>query len=55
MQNRGVRPGKDYITRQRANGKSRREAMRALKRRLSDVIYRTLLADVKRKQTEAIP
>jgi transposase len=50
VQNRGVGPGKDYIDRQRANGKSYREAMRSLKRRLSDVIYRTQVADIKRAE-----
>jgi hypothetical protein len=29
--------------------------MRSLKRRLSDVIYRTLLADIQRQQAAAIP
>lgn len=53
VQNRGVGPGKAYIDRQRANGKSYREAMRSLKRRLSDVIYRTLVADINRTQTDA--
>jgi transposase len=34
-----------YLERKRAEGKTRREAMRCLKRRLSDVVYRQLLAD----------
>lgn len=55
VQNRGVGPGKDYIDRQRTNGKSYREAMRSLKRRLSDVIYRTLLADAQRLEAASIP
>jgi transposase len=55
VQNRGVGPGKAYIDQRRANGKSYREAMRSLKRRLSDVIYRTLLADIQRQQAAAIP
>jgi transposase len=55
VQNRGVGPGKDYIDRQRTNGKSYREAMRSLKRRLSDVIYRTLLADAQRLEAAGIP
>lgn len=55
VQNRGVGPGKAYIDRQRANGKSYREAMRSLKRRLSDVIYRTQLADLNRTQPQASP
>lgn len=35
-----------YLERKRAEGKTGREAMRCLKRRLSDVVYRQLLADV---------
>jgi transposase len=50
VQNRGVGPGKSYIDRQRAAGKSYREAMRSLERRLSDVIYRTQIADLKRQE-----
>jgi transposase len=34
-----------YLERKRAEGKTRREAMRCLKRRLSDVVYRQLMAD----------
>lgn len=34
-----------YLERKRAEGKTHREAMRCLKRRLSDVVYRQLLAD----------
>ena len=34
-----------FLERKRAEGKSRREAMRCLKRRLSDVVYRRLVAD----------
>ena len=36
---------KTYITRRLANGNTKTEALRALKRRLSDVVYRALLAD----------
>jgi hypothetical protein len=38
-----------FLARSRAEGKSSREAMRALKRRLSDVLYRQLLADAARQ------
>jgi transposase len=41
-------PGRAYYLRRQAEGKSRKEAMRALKRRLSDVVYRQLLADARR-------
>lgn len=34
-----------YLDKKRAEGKTRREAIRCLKRRLSDVIYRQLVAD----------
>lgn len=37
-----------YIDRRIAHGNTRREATRALKRRLSDVVYRALLADADR-------
>ncbi|GAF51482.1 IS110 family RNA-guided transposase [Rhodococcus wratislaviensis] len=38
-------PGRAYYQRKRAAGKSHREALRCLKRRLSDVVYRQLLRD----------
>ncbi len=38
-------PGRAYYQRKRAAGKSHKEALRCLKRRLSDVVYRTLLRD----------
>ncbi len=38
-------PGRAYYLRKRSEGKSRKEAMRCLKRRLSDVIYRQLQRD----------
>ena len=37
--------GRAYYERKRAEGKTSREALRCLKRRLSDVVYRTLRAD----------
>jgi transposase len=40
-------PGRSYYDRKRAEGKSKKEAMRALKRRISDVVYRQLLADTR--------
>ena len=42
-----------YFNRSCAEGKSRAEAMRCLKRRVADVIYRQLLADLARLQTAA--
>jgi transposase len=41
-------PGRDYYDRKLAEGKTRREAIRALKRRLSDVAWRHLVADAQR-------
>ncbi len=38
-------PGRDYYQRKRAAGKSHKEAMRCLKRRLADVVYRTMVKD----------
>jgi transposase len=38
-------PGRDFYLRKVAQGKTKKEAMRALKRRISDSIYRQLLAD----------
>jgi transposase len=38
-------PAKTYLARRMATGNMKTEALRALKRRLSDVVYRALLAD----------
>ena len=43
-------PGRAYYDRKRAEGKTGKEAIRALKRRISDVVYAVLLADA-RQQT----
>jgi transposase len=40
-------PGRDYCERKRAEGKTGKEAIRALKRRISDLIYAHLVADAK--------
>lgn len=45
VQLRNPTEGRAYYDRKRAEGKSPNEAMRALKRRLSDIVYRTLLND----------
>lgn len=39
---------KEFIARRRMNGSTSKEAMRALKRHLSNVVYRTLVADAQR-------
>lgn len=41
-------PGRAYYLRKQAEGKSRKEARRALKRRISDAVYRQLRADAQR-------
>ena len=48
IQHRGK--GQDYYLRKVAEGKTPREARRALKRRLSNVIYRTMVADERRRE-----
>lgn len=40
-------PGRIYFERKRAEGKTGKEALRALKRRISDLIYARLVADAK--------
>ena len=40
--------GRTYYLRKQAEGKTRKEAMRALKRRISDAIYQRLIADTRR-------
>lgn len=37
--------GQEYYQRKRAEGKSHKEALRSLKRRLCDVVYRTMIRD----------
>ena len=43
-------PGRAYYLRKRADGKSHKEALRCLKRRLSDIVYRQLMRDAARQQ-----
>ncbi len=45
--------GRVYYRRKLAEGKTRMEAMRCLKRRISDAVYRQLLADARAAATEA--
>ena len=40
-------PGRVYYLRKQAEGKTRKEAMRALKRHISDAVYQRLLADTR--------
>jgi transposase len=46
VQLRNPTEGRAYYDRKKATGKTSAEAMRCLKRRLSDAVYRTLLADL---------
>jgi transposase len=46
-------PGRAYYRRRLAEGKTTMEALRALKRHLSDVVYKRIVADTKRAQTSA--
>ena len=41
-------PGRVYYLRKQAEGKSRKEAMRALKRHISDAVYQRLITDTRR-------
>jgi hypothetical protein len=45
VQLRNPTPGRAYYDRRKADGKTSMEAMRALKRRLSDIVYRHMLND----------
>jgi transposase len=49
VQLRNDTEGRRYFDRKKASGKSSMEAMRCLKRRLSDVVYRQMVADAERK------
>jgi transposase len=48
VQLRNPSPGRAYYDRRKTEGKTSMEAMRALKRRLSDIVYRTMLGDALR-------
>ena len=47
-------PGRAYYRRKLAAGKTRAEAMRCLKRRISDAIYRQLVADARTLTSEGV-
>lgn len=47
--------GRDYYLRKRDAGKTSLEAMRCLKRRLSDVVFRALLDDLKASERSEQP
>ncbi len=43
----------DYVARRQAEGKTWREAQRCLKRHLADVVYRTMLLDLRADENRA--
>jgi transposase len=47
-------PGRAYYLRKIAAGKTRAEAMRCLKRRISDALYRQLIADAKAAEPQSV-
>ena len=47
-------PGQDYYLRKIAEGKTKKEAMRCLKRQVAKVIYRRLTADAHRAETDRL-
>jgi transposase len=53
-QKRCHEPAVTYLARRIANGNTKSEALRALKRKLSDVVYRALLADATAPMTVAV-
>jgi transposase len=52
-QARGIGPGKDYLDKTLARGKTRKEALRLLRRQLSNAVFTALLADEKPTLTPA--
>ena len=52
---RDAGPGHDYVARLQATGKTRTEAIRLLRRRLSDAVFTALRADERRHHTEPAP
>ncbi len=52
---RGVGPGKDYVARLQASGKTPTEAVRLLRRRLSDAVFAALRTDERRHRPDQYP
>ncbi|MBF6332214.1 IS110 family transposase [Nocardia transvalensis] len=50
VQQCGYGDGRAYVTQRKAEGKTHKEALRALKRRLSNVAYARMLADQRRRE-----
>jgi transposase len=53
VQLRNQSPGRDYYDRKKADGKGPMEAMRCVKRRLSDIVFQTMLNDAVRTHQAA--
>lgn len=47
-------PAREYLERRRANGNTKTEALRALRRRISDEVYRRLLQDAQHTQATCL-
>jgi transposase len=52
---RGVGPGKDYVARLQSAGKTPTEAVRLLRRRLSDAVFTALRTDERRHRLDQHP
>ncbi|WP_238845916.1 hypothetical protein [Nocardia terpenica] len=52
IQQGGYGGGRAYITQRKAEGKTHKEALRALKRRLSNTVYARMVADARRQVRE---
>ena len=48
-------PGRDYLAKRMAAGDSKREAIRALRRRISDEVYRRMRHDDQARATSQAP
>jgi len=55
VQLRNPTEGRAYYERKRADGKTPMEAMRCVKRRLSDIVYQQMLNDAVRTATKTSP
>jgi transposase len=51
---RGHQAGRDYYGRKLTEGKTDKEAMRALKRRLSDIVYRHMVSDANQQPIASV-
>lgn len=54
-QARGIGPGKDYIAKRIAAGDDKTEALRLLRRQISNVVFAAMLADERARQQTAAP